>query len=725
MMKKNYLIILLAFKIFLLPAQEIKQMEFVNQSIKDILFILAQTTGTSIIADDTVNGNASYYFTDTDLDTALEHFLSHYDLYFWKKDGIYYVSKIKVYYNEDTKELTLYAKDAGLGLIFEKIAKEIKSTILYDALPRDLLTINADTLPVSKVIEIVMRRFKDYEIESFDDYIYVKRRLLERGVSPEKALTSITVVTEGENRFFSISADSIRLSDALSRLFSEAGFEYSMMKRGDSVLENIHFKDKSFNELLHILLEQSDGDFAIRRNIYYIFDVSRNEILKKMDDIEYIKLYNIPVELLPTLFPSGLASSSVFRIDKENNAIILSGSSEEINPIKEFIVKIEAEYEEKQVSKFYLSFLTVDELLKLLPVRLQKLQITRTGSPRVLILEATKEFTDDFSYFTEIIDRQSEGIAIHLKYIRAEDLLKNLPPSASEKDIVKSTDPNMVFFKGSKDKLARFLADLEFIDKPIPQIRYELLVVQYQESKNVKFGITASNEILENGTQTSILGTLGNLINLNLDIVTTFGYLFAIDLNAKISESEARIMADTTLNGLTGEDISFQNTNTYRYRDMEVDPDTGETQSTGVTREITSGLIISINGWVSGDNMITMDVKSTVSKRGSDVSSNNGNPPPTSEKVISTHVRTPSGKPVIISGLLQQEKDISYLKTPILSRIPFLGWLFRSKEETFTNTEMVIYIVPYLEYPEKERMTSDKIFKGYYQSYFAGKSVWE
>ena len=723
-MKKFYFVLLLMVLILSVSAQEIKQMEFVNQSIKDILFTLAQTTGTSIIADDTVDGQASYYFSDTDLDTALEYFLSPYDLYFWKKDGIYYVSKVMVKYNNATGELTLFAKDVEPQLILEKISKEIKSTILFDALPRERLSVNAESLPVDQVIEIVMHRFNDYEIEQLENYYYVKRRSVERDISPERAADTITTTINGENSFFSISADSIRLSDALSQLFSESGYEYSMMKRGDTILENIHFKEKSFDELLRLLLERSDGDFTIREDIYYIFDVSRNEILKKMDNIEYVKLNNIPVELLPTLFPAGLASSSIFKIDKENNAIILSGTYEETTPVKEFITKLEAEYEEKQVSKLDLSFLTVEELLKFLPSHLKKLQIIRTGSPRTLILEATEEQTNNFFSFAQMIDRQNEGFAIHLKYIRAEDLLKSLPPSINEVDIIKSTDPNLIFFKGSKEKLERFLKDLEYIDKPIPQIRYELLVVQYQESKNKEFGLTAGNEIMESGAQTSILGSLGNLINLNLDIVTTFGYLFAIDLNAKISDSEARIMADTTLNGLTGEDISFQNTNTYRYRDMEIDPDTGEAQSTGVTREITSGLIISINGWVSGDNMITMDVKSTVSKRGADVSSSTGNPPPTSEKVISTHVRTPSGKPVIISGLLQQEKDVILQKTPFLSSIPLLGWLFTSEVETFTNTELVIYIVPYIEYPERERLTSDKIFKEYYKNFFAGKAVW-
>ena len=719
-MKKFCFVLLLMVLILSVSAQEIKQMEFVNQPVKDILFTLAQTTGTSIIADDTVDGQASYHFSDTDLDTALEHFLSHYDLYFWKKDGIYYVSKVMVKYNETTGTLTLFAKDVEPRLIFEKISKEIKSTILFDALPRERLTVNADSLPVNRVIEIVMHRFSNYEVEDLEDYYYVKRQAVERNSSPRSAAGTV----KEENGLFSISADSIRLTDVLSQLFSESELEYSMMKRGDFVLENIHFKDKSFDELLRRVLEQADGDFTVRRNIYYIFDVSKNEIMKKMDDIEYVKLDNIPVELLPSLFPAGLASSSIFKIDKDNNAIILSGTYEETTPVREFITKLEAEYEEKQVSKLDLSFLTVDELLKLIKTRLQKLQVGRTGNSRTLILEATKVQVDDFTSFTQMIDIHGEGLAVPLKYIRAEDLLKNLPPSISETDIVKSADPNLIFFKGSKEKLERFLKDLEYIDKPIPQIRYELLVVQYQESKNKEFGLTASNEIMESGAQTSLLGSLGNLINLNLDIVTTFGYLFAIDLNAKISDSEARIMADTTLNGLTGEDISFQNTNTYRYRDMEIDPDTGEAQSTGVTREITSGLIISINGWVSGDDMITMDVKSTVSKKGADASSSTGNPPPTSEKVISTHVRTPSGKPVIISGLLQQERDVILQKTPILSSIPLLGWLFTSEVETSENTELIIYIVPYIEYPERERLASDKIFKEYYKSFFEGKGSW-
>lgn len=719
-MKRFLVILLITVPLLTAAAEELKQMEFVNQPIKDILFTLAGITGTSIVADETVKGKASYHFSNIDLDTALKNFLPLYDLHFRKKDGIYYVSKILVEYNTDTKSLSVFAKDTEPRLILDEISKELKTTILFDPLPRERVTINALELPVSSVLEMVMHRFSDYEIKNLKDYYYIKRQQLNRDTS----VGSTQLEVKKENKLFSISADSIRLSDALSRLFSLSTHEYSMMMRGDSVLENIHFKDKPFNELLRLLMEQANGDFTVRNNIYYIFDVAKNEILKKLNNIEYIKLRNIPASLLPALFPSGLAGPSIFRIDRENNAVILSGSFEEITPIKEFIANLENEYEVKHATKIDLSYISVDELSKFLPERLKKIQIIRTGSPRTMIIEASTNQTTDFISFVRVIDRENGGKAVHLKYIRAEDLIKNLPPSITKNDIIKSTDPNLIFFKGSNEKLNRFLKDMEYIDKPIPQIRYELLVVQYQESRNKDFNLSASNEILKEGAQTSILGTLGNLLNLNLDIVSTFGYQFAVNLNAKLNNSEARILADTTLNGLTGENISFQNTNTYRYRDMEIDPDTGKAKSTGVTREITSGLIININGWVSGDEMITMNVKSTVSKRGADVSSTSGNPPPTSEKVINTHVRTPSGKPVIIGGLLQQEKDIAWQKTPFLSSIPLLGWLFTSRVETFENTELVIYIVPYIEYPDRKKMSENSIIDDYYHRFFSGNTLW-
>ncbi|MCK4542948.1 MAG: hypothetical protein KAU17_11995 [Spirochaetales bacterium] len=700
--------------------QQIREMEFVNQSIVDILFTIAQTTGTSIVPDDSVTGNASYYFTDTELETALDNFLTTYNLVFWERDGVYYVSKVLVTYDAEKEMVTVHARDVEPQTIIERLSKEIHQTILFDSLPRERITIHSIDLPVQKVLEIIMLRFSDYLVETFEDYYYVKRHDRQAGQTSSSRGSNIT--REGDS--YSLVTGSIRLSEAIRQLFEDSGREYSLMKRGDSILEHISFQNKGFDELLRLLLEQAEGDFTVRDDIYYIFDLSRNDILKKLDDVHYIRLRNVPVELMPSLFPAGLANTSVFKIDKGNNAIILSGSFEEIAPVKDYILKIDAEYSRKETRRLDLAFLTVDELISLLPSRLKNIPITRIRDSRSFIVEAGKGQFDDFTFFVTLADRFDEGTAVFLKYIRDEDLLKNLPPSIKESDIRTTSDPNMVFFLGSEEMFSLFQKELELIDKPIPQIRYQLLVVQYQESKNRNWSFSAENEVLGEDSSNLFLGVIGNLLNLNFDIVSTFGYQFAVNLNLNLGDSKARILADTTLNGLSGQDISFQNTNTYRYRDMEIDPDTGDLKSTGITREITSGLFIKINGWVSGDGMITMDVQSTVSKRGADVSTSGVNPPPTSEKVINTHVRTPSGKPVIIGGLLQQDKDIVVQKVPILGDIPLLGFLFRSEKETYENTELVIYIVPHIEYPDIQVMAVPEILKDYYKTFVQGMDLW-
>jgi type II secretory pathway component GspD/PulD (secretin) len=222
-----------------------------------------------------------------------------------------------------------------------------------------------------------------------------------------------------------------------------------------------------------------------------------------------------------------------------------------------------------------------------------------------------------------------------------------------------------------------------------------------------------------------VTGQLGNLLNLNFDIITVFGYQFAAKLNVAIADNQANVFADTTLFGLSGQEIKFQNTSTYRYRDSNIDPETGRPIYSGITREIVSGLVLEIKGWVSGDGMITTTVTASVSKRGADVSSVIGNPPPTSEKVLTTQVRARSGETVVLSGLRQNDTTLIEQRIPLLSKIPVLGWFFKSKNNTAENTQMIIYLVPHVDFANDEYTVSGlktaSIYTRFVEPYLEGK----
>jgi type II secretory pathway component GspD/PulD (secretin) len=95
--------------------------------------------------------------------------------------------------------------------------------------------------------------------------------------------------------------------------------------------------------------------------------------------------------------------------------------------------------------------------------------------------------------------------------------------------------------------------------------------------------------------------------------------------------------------------------------------------------------------------MITIDVTASVSKRGADVSSSIGNPPPTFEKVLTTQVRARSGETIVLSGLKQNDETMVEERVPYISKIPLLGWLFKGRNTTKEKTQMIIYLVPHVD----------------------------
>jgi len=217
-----------------------------------------------------------------------------------------------------------------------------------------------------------------------------------------------------------------------------------------------------------------------------------------------------------------------------------------------------------------------------------------------------------------------------------------------------------------------------------------------------------------------------NILTLTFDVIAKFGYEFAATLNAQITDNTANVFTDTTLTGLSGQDIKFQNTDTYRYIEYEATESSSTTTKTGVTQQITSGLIVSLNGWVSGDNMITMTVNATVSKQNSDTSSSSSfssvtTLPSTSERVVNTQVRTPSGEPVIISGLIKDDTTLTEQKVPVLGSIPLLGYFFKHTAKSKEKTEIVIYIVPHLIQKTKENGNDTLRLERYYNSFVAKK----
>jgi type II secretory pathway component GspD/PulD (secretin) len=641
-----------------LYGQRMKSMDFRNQQITDILMVLAEVSGTSIIADETVRGTATFHFSDSDFDEALEAFLSSYDLFSVREGNAIRVSRIQGSMDGQSGLVTMRAREAAAESLIRTLAKLWNTTILHDPLPRTNLSVDMAGLRPEQALDILMQGLGEFALEKRDSYYYLRR--VGSGASRTASALDRGIRREGET--YALALENARLLELLPELFKKAGREYAILAKTDATLEHLYYAGKDFDALLRIVLEQGNADYVIHNGIYYVIELQRRDIVKKFRETRVVPLRYFPAQDLPALLPGDLAAGNSLKIDKKTNAAIVTGTAEEINPLVSFI---------------------------------------------------------------ETVDRPGEIFPVPLKYMRTEELLKALPPSVAKEELVDSGYPNLVFYTGPKDKRDLFLRDLAAIDRPKPQIRYELLVIEYMKSKEARISrsLQAGPAAAEaEAGAMSFLGNLSNVMNLSFDVVAQFGYQFAATLSAQLGDNTAQVYANTTLNGLNGQEIRFQNTDTYRYQEFEVDADTGSISRTGVTREITSGLIVSLNGWVSGDDMVTIAVNATVSKQNNNAANDATSLPSTSERVVNTQVRTPSGKPVTLSGLMKEDTNKIVKKIPLLGDIPLLGRLFRDQSDTKEKTEIVIYIVPYLSRDsDTEDQDAAARFERYYHGFVEGR----
>jgi type II secretory pathway component GspD/PulD (secretin) len=680
------------------PAQQIKEMQFVNQPVNDILLALGEVSGKSIIPDETVGGTASYHFAATDFDTALQVFLSTYKMYVRKQDSVYYVSRIRVEADPAAGLISMDAEDVEVSFLIRAASKAVGRTILFDPLPAQSLTVHVSKLATDKLLEILVKRFPDYRVEVDQDFYYVKRiPSTPPAAQPGRSGTAVSAVERiGEQ--YSLRVEKGRFVEVVDALFSKAQREYSLLSKKDIILDKLRFEAKSFERILRLLLEQANADYALIGDVYYLFEIEQRDVLKKLNTTVRIPLTYLSAKELPNLFPAELLSAQLFRIDAARNAVILSGSVEEIGPAQEFLRKVDQPLADRRYQLFRLSFLNATKITALLPPEFRHIEpivIPESNSFVALLAEDTRKA---FADYLALVDKPAGSATVKLKYLKAEDLLKKLPPSVAKEDILETGDPSVVFVRATADKLEDFYRELKVLDKPVPQIRYQILVIQYSKGETLNFDSSPTASTAASGAANGILAKLGNL-NLSFDIVSAFGLHFAEALNAQFKTNDAQVRADTALVGLSGQDLEFRNTETFRYQELEVD-EKGNTIYTGITREITSGLIFKIQGWVSGDQMITMNLKATVSKRGT---ASGSNIPPTSENIVNTLARTVSGQPVVIGGLMRQDTSIQVDKVPVLGHIPLLGYLFQKRTETLETSEIVIYIIPRVDYGEVQQ----------------------
>ena len=116
-----------------------------------------------------------------------------------------------------------------------------------------------------------------------------------------------------------------------------------------------------------------------------------------------------------------------------------------------------------------------------------------------------------------------------------------------------------------------------------------------------------------------------------------------------------------------------------------------ESESGGTTVNFkTIDLKLTVKPHVTNDNRISMVV--TIFKN--DIAELTAEAPAINTKEASTELLVNDGETVVIGGINKTTKIHDKTEIPLLSKVPGLGWLFRSDSRDERNEELLIFITP-------------------------------
>lgn len=310
-------------------------------------------------------------------------------------------------------------------------------------------------------------------------------------------------------------------------------------------------------------------------------------------------------------------------------------------------------------------------------------------------------------------DRNIEGLratkVVALKYRTVEKVIDFIPVDLKKDvDIKTFNDQNSLILCGSQPRIDELVAFLRDIDRVVPVISIEVLIVDIRNSHAVASGIKAGlgtkptttggdvfpelNLNLGANSINSIVDGINGLGVVNLGKVTPNFYLSLqlMEQNGNIKINSTPLLS--TLNGHEAK-MNIGETRYYLEQNSNVIATTSTTtQNTQIYKPLNAEFAMTINPIVSGDEQITMEI--TVKQSSFTTQTGTNGPYGTSSRNFQSLIRVKNQEMIMLGGLDDDSQDESASGVPVLSRIPIIKWFFSSRSKKKNKSKLTIFIKP-------------------------------
>lgn len=456
--------------------------------------------------------------------------------------------------------------------------------------------------------------------------------------------------------------------------------------------------------------------------------------------------HTTPDEIKKVLAPL-VSKTSVVIAHTQSGMLIVTETLSNIQRLMAIIEAIDVAYTGEDIRVIPLQHAASSKVSKVLTTLFQKARVQKKGARQqstvkivpyerinALIVVATPSEIEKVSKLIDLLDsemRRDSG-NIHVYYLQnatAAELAKVLnflPGQQAEKDakgkaptiskavkIMADEETNSLLITATKSEYEELKRVIEKLDIPRRMVYLEALILEVNTTKDFEVGVEwALGGNYSDGTGTvasgfsgtnqpfNLLGNIGessppSASGLTFGVIQqgiqiggiTFPNIGAI-LRAYKNDSDITIVSTpqilTTDNKKAeisvGDNVPYitsQNTTAseqdytnYEYRDV----------STKLT----------ITPHINQAETLRLEIATEVAR----LRDNTNNTPTTFKRTADTTVIVKNNDTVVIGGIIGQDSNDSNTRVPLLGDIPFLGWLFRTDEQTTTKTNMFIFITP-------------------------------
>jgi len=589
----------------------------------------------------------------------------------------------------------------GLNLysLLTSIAIEHKLNVDADPKLTELVESNYYNVPVKDAFSFLIQKH-NLEVEFINKFIVFKKKAAVVVTPKKKTPKVIDVSYRAENEFLSVNLKNDSLPQVAEAITKKTGKNIIVSPKLKDAKVTGYFQNRPFEDIFN-MIGQSNG-LRVTKNENGSYFIEKDETPKKGN----ATVNNVRGGRKK---PKGKLGEKGFY-----EVVISDQGFLNINAFDATVSDVLIEVAEKLKLNYYLYSVPSD-----ITTTLVANQITFDDLLSTTFRGKEYTYAKDDKGFYFIGKRNEEGLRatelIQLENRTIETVLTSIPAEL-KKDLEVKEFPelNGLVVSGSKPKIDELRNYIYQIDKVVPMVQLEVIIVQYNKSHDVQTGMKAGLDS-QSKTTSGVLFPTGD-VNLNAQsvngLIDMFNGLvggfnlgkvteqFYMNLKYLENNSIVKIESKPKIATLSGHDatLTIGEQSYYFEQQNNIVPfgNSNQTTQSGTWKSVNADLSVNIKPFVSKDEQITL--KLTVTKNSFLGRAGENAPPGVATQSFDSYIRVKNNEMVLLGGLDELNKENSGTGVPLLSRIPVLKWVFSGRSKKKSKSQLHIFIKPTVTY---------------------------